>query len=138
MIVKNQKIQVYLKIPIIAIFVNIYNLKTDTLGFLLQLAYGTHRSQRGALRVIGQGLPLDLEKKAAKIASSLNLMDVFADVRVGDQFDLRVVESNAGQGNGRGDIGILGVLRRRNPGRAFEMDGRGALETVQVEFQFRR
>ena len=45
-------------------------------------------------------MPSDLEIKATKVASRSNFMNIFGDVRVGDQLDLSVIETDAGEGDG--------------------------------------
>ncbi len=67
-----------------------------------------HGQGRG-FGVVGQGLADQRHAKLAKLTLGVNLVNVVLDARVCHQHDLRVIESQAGQRNGRSDVGIFGV-----------------------------
>ena len=57
-------------------------------------------------------MPADFECEAAEISGGLNLMNVFGNAGVSNEFDPRVVESDSRKGNSRGDIRVLARGKR--------------------------
>ena len=64
----------------------------------------------------------DFKRETTKISDGLNFMNILFDVRIGDQFDLSVIESNPGKSNRRCDIRVLGIFSRSIASRAFKMN----------------
>jgi hypothetical protein len=59
-------------------------------------------------------MPPDFKREAAEISDRLNLMNILFYVRIGDQFNLSVIESNPGKSNGGGNISGTSLARDRH------------------------